>query len=58
MEDTLLKVEDVRKRLALSRAKVYRMIQQRELPAVKIGESVRVTKSDLNDFIERHRTCN
>ena len=58
MENNLMKVEDVRKRLALSRAKVYRMIQQKELPAVKIGESVRVAESDLSDFIEKHRTCN
>ena len=57
MEENLLKVKTVQERLAMSRAKVYRLIQLKELPAVKIGKSVRVTKSDLNDFVERHRTC-
>lgn len=57
MEENLLRVKTVQERLALSRAKVYRIIQRKELPAIKIGKSVRVAKSDLNDFIKRHRTC-
>jgi len=58
MEDRLLKVKTVQEWTTLSRAKLYQLIQKGELPAIKIGKSVRVSKKDLMKFLREHRTVN
>ncbi|MCD6290557.1 MAG: helix-turn-helix domain-containing protein [Anaerolineae bacterium] len=44
--------------LKLSRSKVYQMVERQELPAVRIGRSVRVLKSDLLRWIQEQREDN
>lgn len=41
--------------LGLSRAKTYGLLRDGELPSIKIGRSRRVTRDDLQAFIESHR---
>ncbi len=54
--DTLdiMRVGDAAKLLRLSRAKVYRLIQRKELRAIVIDRSVRVRREDLDRFMQEH----
>ena len=55
-EDRLLKAVEVAEVLSISKALVYRLIQQGLIPSVRINHAVRVKRSDLYAFIERCRT--
>lgn len=44
---------DVAEVCSISRRKVYSLIENGELPAVKIGFSSRVKESDLEAYVER-----
>lgn len=52
----LLTVEEVADRLKVSKMTVYRLIESRELPALRIGRSYRVAATDLDAFLSRSRT--
>jgi len=52
METLLLKIPDVANYLGLSRAKVYELITEGALPAVKIGGCRRVRAVDLRAFVD------
>ncbi len=54
MEDELLKAVEVAERLKISRAKAYQLIARGEIPAVRIGTSVRVKRSELELYIHEH----
>jgi excisionase family DNA binding protein len=51
VDEQLLKVEDVCRRLSLGRSFVYRLIQMGTLRSVRIGGARRVLLSDLEEFI-------
>ncbi|MCL4561926.1 MAG: helix-turn-helix domain-containing protein [Chloroflexi bacterium] len=53
---TLLKAPEVAARLGISLAMVYRIMQAGDLPTIHIGTAVRVQPSDLQAYIERHRS--
>jgi excisionase family DNA binding protein len=53
-EDRLLRAVEVQAQLGLSRAKVYRLMQQSVLPTVRIGGSVRVPRKALARWIEEN----
>ena len=55
-EERLLKPAEVAEILSISKALVYRLIQQGLIQAVRINHAVRVKRSDLYAFIERCRT--
>jgi len=55
MHDELLTLKDVMTRLKLSRATIYRLIEQGELRPFKIGHSLRFEESDLAAFIARKK---
>lgn len=50
----IMTVGDAAKLLRLSRAKVYRLIQRKELRAIVIDRSVRVRREDLDRFMQEH----
>lgn len=50
-EPLLLRVEEVARLLSLGRSKVFQMLAAGELPAVRIGRSVRVPSAALSDWI-------
>ena len=56
MVNQLLKVSEVVEVLNLSKALVYRMIQDGELRAVRFRGAIRVRQEDLDAFIEAHVT--
>jgi excisionase family DNA binding protein len=54
LEDRLLRAADVQAQLSMSRAKVYRLMQNNILPTVRIGGSVRVPRKALFKWIEEN----
>jgi excisionase family DNA binding protein len=50
----LMTVEELRRFLAVSRTYAYRMLRDGELPSVRLGRSLRIRKSDLQQFVEEH----
>jgi excisionase family DNA binding protein len=53
MVNSLLTLKDVMARLRLSRATIYRLIEQGELHPFKIGNALRFEEQDLDAFIMR-----
>jgi excisionase family DNA binding protein len=51
----LLNVTEVKRRLPLSRARLYQLLGSGELGSVQVGRRVMVPESDLEHFIESHR---
>ena len=54
-EQRLLKAGEVARKLSISKALAYRLIQQGLIPVVRINHAVRVKPSDLDKFIEHCR---
>ena len=54
--ERLLTADEVAQILGVSRSKAYMMMRRREIPTITIGKNVRVSKEDLQDFIEQNRT--
>ena len=52
MIESLLRIDQVQKRLQISRTTIHRLIAQGRLNTVYIGSSVRVRESDLLQFID------
>ena len=53
----LLKAPEVAVILNCSKAFVYKLIKQKELPSVQIGYTVRVRSEDLIIFIDNNMQC-
>ena len=53
--DILLKPGEVAEILHLSRSKAYKLMQQGEIPTVRMGRTVRVKRSDLDDYIKQSK---
>jgi len=51
MEERLLKPAEVADILQVSRAMAYKLLNQGEIPSVRIGKSVRVRHVDLERYI-------
>lgn len=51
----MVTVPSIAARLAISRSKVYMMIESGELPAFRFGHCLRVMIADLNTYVERCR---
>jgi len=52
--DCLLRAADLQELLGLSRAKIYRLMQENVLPTVRIGGSIRVPQRALAQWIEQN----
>lgn len=55
MEPLLLRPGEAGELLGVGRSKAYQLIACGELPAVKIGTSLRVARADLESFVDRLR---
>ncbi len=51
MDETLLTPAEVAERLKVSKPRVYQMVKEGDIPAVRFGKSVRVRPEDLDRFI-------
>lgn len=53
----LLSPTEVAKILRISRRTIYRLIERKEIRAVKVSRDLyRITEKDLNNFIKKHKT--
>jgi excisionase family DNA binding protein len=50
--DTIYTVSEVAKYLKISKSKLYYMVQQGEIPQIKIGKNVRILEADLMQWLE------
>lgn len=50
-----LKVPEMAKMLRIARSRAYELIGSGEIPAVKIGRSVRVSRKELDRWLEDQR---
>jgi excisionase family DNA binding protein len=55
--DRLLRVADVAERLGVCAATVYRLCERGELPHVRIVNSIRIRRADLDAFAGAHATA-
>ena len=55
VEREWLAVVDVQKILGIGSTKAYEMVQSGELPAIRVGRSLRVSRRDLAAWTERNR---
>jgi excisionase family DNA binding protein len=53
--EPLFDVAAVSRTLGVSRRQVYRLIEQGELPAVRVGARLRFIPEELRSYLERHR---
>jgi excisionase family DNA binding protein len=51
----MLKVEEVAKNLKLSKPMIYKLISTGKIPFVKFGTAIRLTRNDVESFVERQR---
>ena len=52
MDDTYLTVREVAERLRVTRQAIYNWITEGRLKAIKVGKSVRVSRSSIEAFIQ------
>jgi excisionase family DNA binding protein len=50
-----LPLSEVARRLSISRSSAHRLVASGELPAIRIGLSWRVLRSDFDSYVERLR---
>ena len=53
-----LKVPEVAKELRIARSRAYELVANGTIPAVKIGRSVRVSRTELERWLEEQRYLN
>jgi len=51
--DEILTFEETRKYLKFSESKLYKLVQQRKIPASKIGRTWRFKKAKIGAWLER-----
>jgi len=54
--DRLLKAVEVAQILNISRSLAYRLLQEGQIPVIRINQAVRVRLRDLHQYIEQNRT--
>ena len=53
-----LKVPEVAKALRIARSRVYELISSGEIPSIRIGRSVKVSRKELDRWLEEQRQPN
>ncbi len=48
-------IEEVAKTLKVAYLTVYRWIQAKKLPSIKAGKQYRISKFELDKFVNRHK---
>jgi excisionase family DNA binding protein len=56
IESTFLTTEEVIAVLRVNTRTVYRLIRNRDIPAVRVGRQWRFRRSDLEEWLGRNRT--
>jgi excisionase family DNA binding protein len=51
----LLSIPELCQELGMGKSWVYRRIRSGEIPSVKLGRSIKVKRTDLEEYLEKHR---
>lgn len=51
-----LSVTDVANHINISKMTIYRLIESGEIPALRVGRSVRILEQDLEEYVIRNTT--
>ena len=54
-EQEFISLNELQEILGIGRTKAYDLVTSGDLPAVRIGRSIRISKQDLTDWLERQR---
>ena len=57
-EDKPMRVKDVREFLGISKDKTYSLFHQEDFPCIRMGRDMIILKSDLMEWLKRHRYTN
>jgi excisionase family DNA binding protein len=57
-EQKFISLNELQEILGIGRTKAYDLVASGELPAVRIGRSIRVDRRDLTDWLERQKYQN
>ena len=52
----LLSIPQVCQRLGMGKSWVYRRIHNQEIPSVRLGRTIKIRRSDLEQYLEEHRS--
>jgi excisionase family DNA binding protein len=52
----LLSIPQVCQRLGMGKSWVYRRIHNQEIPSVRLGRTIKIRRSDLDQYLEEHRS--
>ena len=52
-DNKYLKISEVGERLSISSMTVYRLVQSGDLPAIRVGKTIRIHPKDLRNYIEK-----
>jgi len=55
MDGALLRIEEMAKILCISRSLAYRLVQNGDIPSVRIHTAVRILPADLDRYIQQKR---
>lgn len=50
-----LTVQDIMKRLKISRAQAYRLVAKRDFPKIRIGKKIIAAAQDVEDYVQAHK---
>ena len=53
--EELLTIDELAKYLKISKHTIYKMLEKGEIPAFKIANQWRFKRSDIDEWIEKHR---
>ncbi len=54
-ERLLLTVEETAQRLGIGKTLAWRLVQEGQLPSVRLGRCVRVPRRELEEWVQEHR---
>ena len=57
VETEYMSLEDVADMLGVTYQLIYRLVRSGELPAVRLGKLYRVSRSDLDGYLERSKSA-
>lgn len=55
MMEEILTIPEVAEYLKISKAKVYLMVQRKQIPHLKLNRNVRIRRSDLEKWLEKQK---
>jgi len=56
IDEKFLTVKAVARRLSVSDKHIYALLSERRMPFIKVGNAYRILESELEEYLEKHRS--